>query len=96
MGSFLYQYYMYYFMERTLTVRRINTKLRARLKARAAARRMSVGEALNQAIEFWLKEENKESKKDIKELLKFKPIDFGSGSENLSLRIDEIIYGGSK
>jgi len=47
------------------------------------------------ALERWLGEDSeKKSRRSIAELLE--PIPFGKGSEHLSERIDDILYGGKE
>ena len=87
---------MYYIMEEMLTVRKVNKRVYTRFKARVSESRINLGTALTQAMEEWLRNKDKKNKKSLKKLMEFKPIDFGPGSEKISGRMDEIIYGGSK
>lgn len=78
--------------EQTLVVRRVNKAIYREFRAKALKQRMPVGRALSITMEEWLKAPS-ERPKDPKLLLKAKPIDLGSGSENISENIDELVYG---
>ena len=75
-----------------LVVRNINKQIYKKLKQKAVEEDISVGTALNEAIEYWLNAKTSRKRPNPKNFLKIKPVDFGEGSENLSLNIDEMLY----
>ena len=78
-----------------ITIREVDEELYRQAKARAALMGATVGCVVNMALERWLGEDSeKKSRRSIAELLE--PIPFGKGSEHLSERIDDILYGGKE
>ncbi|MEK6955023.1 MAG: hypothetical protein AABW52_00025 [Nanoarchaeota archaeon] len=78
-------------MKTQITVKEVEEKTFQELKSEAANMKMSIGAALTIAIESWLSS----IRKPKGSLLKWKPRDWGPGTENLSEQVDEIIYGDS-
>lgn len=72
------------------TVRNLDDDAYRALKARAALEGKTVGEAMSDAIRLYLSAPARKRKRSI---LDAAPIDFGPGTERLSERIDEIVYG---
>lgn len=77
-----------------IAVREVNTEVYCKFRAVALQEKIKVGVALTMAMQGWIIENNKKvKKKDIRNLLKIKPFDFGSNSEKLSEEIDDVLYG---
>jgi len=55
---------------------------------------MDMGEATTEALRLYLGK--KKEQKPKYRFLDLKPIDFGPGTENLSEKIDEVLYGGGE
>ena len=72
-----------------ITVKEVDEKAFQELKAQAAKNKMTVGAALTLAIETWLSS-TKRAKADLAEL---KAVSWGQGTERLSEKIDEALYG---
>jgi hypothetical protein len=85
---------MYYNGDKVdITIRDIDDELYRQAKARAALMETTIGRVLNLAIERWLEDEQRGSrKKGFTQLLS--PIRFGKGTEHASERVDELLYGG--
>jgi len=60
-------------------------------RAFVVKRGIDMGEATTEALRLYLR---KKKEKPKYRFLDLKPVDFGPGNENLSERIDEILYGG--
>ena len=72
-----------------ITVKEVDEEAFNELKSEAIKGKMNVGTALTLAMENW----TSSLKKTKDSLLKWKPVDWGPGTEHLSEQIDEIIYG---
>ncbi|HLC86468.1 MAG TPA: hypothetical protein VJG30_04240 [Candidatus Nanoarchaeia archaeon] len=72
-----------------ITVKEVEEKTFQELKAEAVRRKLTVGTALTLAIENWLSS----LKKPKESLLKWKPTNWGPGTERLSEQVDEVLYG---
>lgn len=75
-----------------VTVRNVDEDAYRRLKARAALEDRTVGEVLSEAIRSYVRGDLAPFEK-TGSLLDIEPVDFGPGTEQLSERIDEILYG---
>jgi len=64
-------------------------------KAAVASQGMTMGIAVSEALRLFAKQ-FKEKKGNKMSLLDLKPVDYGPGSENMSQRIDEVLYGWKK
>ncbi len=73
------------------TIRNLDEHAYRRLKAHAALHDLTVGEAINQAIEVYLSQAIKFEKTGS--FADLPSADFGPGNEDLSERVDEILYG---
>lgn len=73
----------------TISVRNVNDAIFEKFKREAKLRNMNLGEAITEAMSYWMK---KDAKKRLK-LHELPTFDFGPGSENLSENVDEILYG---
>lgn len=73
-----------------ITVRGLDEAVFRRFKAKAVEEGMKLGEALTQAMEMWIKQ--KSTGKKIR-LLEIEPLDWGKGTEKISIEIDRILYG---
>ncbi|MEK6811240.1 MAG: hypothetical protein AABX96_01895 [Nanoarchaeota archaeon] len=77
-----------------IAVREVNTEVYRKFRAVAIQEKIKVGMALTMAMQGWIIENNKKmKKKDVRNLLKIKPFDFGPNSEKLSEEIDDVLYG---
>lgn len=72
-----------------ISVRGVEEKLFKEFKSEAIKEGKKIGEALNEALELWIRMRRK--RKKFKMVLQ--PFDWGEGSERASLEIDEIVYG---
>jgi len=72
-----------------ISVRGVEDRLFKEFKAEAIKEGKKIGEALNEAIELWLRMR----KKRVKFKLKLEPFDWGEGNERSSMEVDEIVYG---
>ena len=75
-----------------ITIRNVKEDAIIELKAEAARERKNLGEAVTEAIEYWV-HQRKINKKKKGKFTDLKPIDFGSKSEHSSTDIDRIVYG---
>lgn len=64
-------------------------------KATVAREGMKMGKAVSQALRLFTRQVKQKPKKKMG-LLDLKPVDYGPGSENLSERVDEVLYGWKK
>ncbi|MBS3060377.1 MAG: hypothetical protein J4432_02615 [DPANN group archaeon] len=76
----------------TVCIRGIETGVYMMAKARSAELGISLGIAVNRALEKWAKEEK--PRKNPKEFLEFKPINFHIGSTDAISEIDKVLYEG--
>ncbi|MHB8396425.1 MAG: hypothetical protein ACYDAZ_04735 [Thermoplasmataceae archaeon] len=77
-----------------LVVRKTNKEIYKRFRQKALEENMNVGEALNQAMVYWLAKED-HKKPDVKKLLKLNGLIKTDKTVKWSEEIDEILYGGS-
>lgn len=82
-------------MTGSITVRGVNSSLWRELKIEAVREDLVVGEAVNLALENWLREHRAKGKKgQQKSFWDIKPIAFsGADARELSRKVDEILYG---
>jgi len=73
-----------------LTIRSLNESVFRKFKARAVEEGMKLGEALTQAMHIWIKQS---TNKPEGSLLDLETFDWGKGTEKISAKIDEIMYG---
>ena len=78
-----------------LVVRKINKEVYKRFRKKAMEENKTVGEALNQAMNYWLAREDELKGPDIKNIQKLNGLVKISDSVNWSVDIDEILYGDS-
>ncbi|MCW6170328.1 MAG: hypothetical protein LVQ96_04060 [Thermoplasmatales archaeon] len=78
-----------------LVVRKINKKIYKKFKQKAQEESKNIGEALNQAMSYWLTIESKAKQPDIRKLLKLNGIVKVDHTVNWSEDVDEILYGKS-
>ena len=77
-----------------LVVRKTNKEIYKRFKQKALEENMNVGEALNQAMNYWLaKEKNKTP--DVRRILKLNGLIKTNKTVKWSEEIDELLYGGN-
>lgn len=75
-----------------ITVRNVDEEALQNFKAEAVREKKTFGEALAEAILLWLEHKKLFQKKKAR-LSSSKPVDFGAGTETLSERVDEVLYG---
>lgn len=75
-----------------VTFRDVSEEALRELKMEAAREKKKLGEAVTEAIEYWV-HQRKINKKKKGKFTDLKPIDFGSKSEHSSTDIDRIVYG---
>ncbi|MBI5227754.1 hypothetical protein HY988_04160 [Candidatus Micrarchaeota archaeon] len=74
-----------------ITIRNVKEQALLELKAEAAREKKNLGEAVTEAIEYYVHNKKTFKKKGAK-FTDLKPVDFGKGSERWSTSIDEILY----
>lgn len=79
-----------------VAIRGVDEDILRKFRARAIEERMKMGEALNLAMKYWLKERNVTKEKLLKTKSIVKPFDWGKGTEKTSKEIDEILYGNKR
>lgn len=75
-----------------ITLRNMNKEVLQNFKAEAVREDKTFGEAAVEAFLMWLEHKKFFQKKKMR-LSDSKPVDFGPGTENLSERLDEVLYG---
>ena len=79
-------------MEKTfIGVRDVDGETFRKFRALAIGRKIKLGEALTDAMQKAIQEENSKPKK--MRLPKVKPFNWGKGTENTSKEVDKILYG---
>jgi len=76
-----------------VTVRGLDQAVYRRFKAKAVEEGLKLGEALTQAMKIWMEHR---SEKGRAKLVDVKPLNWGEGTEKISIEIDRILYGGGK
>ena len=76
-----------------ITIRDVDDIVFRNFKAEAVRDCTTLGNAVTMAMKLWL-EHYKKDKGKRKTLLDLKPFDWGEGTENSSLEVDDILYGG--
>jgi isoaspartyl peptidase/L-asparaginase-like protein (Ntn-hydrolase superfamily) len=71
-------------------IRDVNEETFRKFRSFAIEENMKIGEALNLAMKKMIND--KDNKKKKLGIINIKPIDFGSGTENSSEEIDNILY----
>jgi hypothetical protein len=74
-----------------ITIRGLDEAVFRRFKAKAIEEGMRLGEAVTQAMEIWIKRRRAKGRAS---LLEMEPLDWGAGTERLSIEIDRVLYGG--
>ena len=72
-----------------VSIKNVEDEVFREFKAESVREGLNVGKALTLAMKLWL--EKKEQKPSMK-LLKFKPANWGKGTERTSEEIDKILY----
>lgn len=73
------------------TIRNLDENAYRELKAKAALEGKSIGEAVSEAIRRYIGRSSELSRdRSLADLI---PTDFGAGSEHLSRRVDQTVYG---
>lgn len=82
-------------MTGSITVRGVNSSLWKELKIEAVRGDLVIGEAVNLALENWLREHRAKGKKGKqKSFWDIEPIAFsGADARELSRKVDEVLYG---
>ena len=78
-----------------LVVRKINKEIYKRFRQKALEENKNVGEALNQAMDYWLSKEKESGRPDIRNLSKLNGIIKTDRPVEWSKETDELLYGGS-
>ncbi|MEW5996457.1 MAG: hypothetical protein AB1657_02580 [Candidatus Micrarchaeota archaeon] len=78
--------------EINVTFRNVDRDVLQDFRAEAVRENRTFGQALAEALLLWLQHRRMARKKKMK-LSASKPLDFGPGTERLSERADEILYG---
>ncbi len=77
----------------TLVVRKIDKEIYKQFRQKAMEENKNVGEALNQAMGYWLAKEREYKGPDIKKMLKLNGLVKTGGKVNWSVDVDETLYG---
>ncbi|MHB1493784.1 MAG: hypothetical protein ACYCR7_08960 [Thermoplasmataceae archaeon] len=77
-----------------LVVRNANKEIYKRFRQKALEENMNVGEALNQAMNYWLVKE-KHKTTDVRRMLKLNGLIKTDKTVKWSEEIDELLYGGN-
>ena len=77
-----------------LVVRKTNKEIYKRFRQKALEENMNVGEALNQAMKYWLAKE-KHKKLDVRRMLKLNGLIKTNNTVKWSEERDELVYGGN-
>jgi hypothetical protein len=75
-----------------ITIRGLQESIFRRFKAKAVEDDMKLGDALSLAMEAWLKRGRTQAPKG--KLSDLKITNWGKGTENSSMEVDKIVYGG--
>jgi plasmid stability protein len=73
-----------------VTIRNLDEATFRALKARAALSGKTIGEMLNEALQAYLSRPESRKRRSLRELV---PEAYPEGNEDLSRRIDQIVYG---
>lgn len=76
-----------------VTFKNVDERVLREFKAEAVRESKKFGNALVEAIQFWLANKKTLSLKKKMKLSDIKPTSFGPGSENGSIEVDKIVYG---
>jgi hypothetical protein len=80
-----------------ITIRGVNPRFWRELKVEAVKEGLTAGEAVNIALEKWLRECKIKEKKRAKSFWDLKPFNYeGEDAGKLSMKIDEVLYGWKK
>ena len=79
----------------SLVVRNVNKELYRRFKEKAVEDNESVGQALNQAMHYWLAKRKEKGRPDIKTLAKLNGLIITRIRVDWSTEIDKTLYGES-
>jgi len=77
----------------TLVVRKVNKRVYKRFRQKALEEDTNIGEAVTEAMEYWLDVKQKKKKNDVKNLLKLNGIIKTAKKVNWSNQIDKTLYG---
>ena len=77
----------------TVSARGVDKQVYRKFKAKSVEMGLKTGTAMTLAMKEWVGKKEKKKKKVESFFDKLKPWDWGKGSENSSLEIDEVIYG---
>lgn len=75
-----------------VTFRDVDEEALRELKTEAAREKKKLGQAVTEAIEYWVHHRRIHKKKNGK-FTDLKPVNFGLGSEHSSTDIDKVVYG---
>jgi hypothetical protein len=78
-----------------LVIGKINKELYKKFKQKALEENKNIGEALNEAMSYWLTIESEAKKPDISNLLKLNGIVKVDHTVKWSKDVDKTLYGGS-
>ena len=78
-----------------LVVRKINKEIYKKFKKKTLEEIKNIGEALNEAMSYWLTIESEAKKPDIRNLLQLNGIIKVDHTVKWSADVDETLYGGS-
>jgi len=75
-----------------VTVRDVDEEVLRKFKAAITVDKMKMGQALTKAMKDWIRQKERSERIDSSQFLKFKPFDWGRGTEKTSKEIDDILY----
>ena len=78
-----------------ITIREVNARFWKELKVQAVTEGVTLGQAVNLALERWLREKAQPKKKKTKSFWDIKPVRLpGKDVPHYSSQVDEVLYGG--
>jgi hypothetical protein len=80
--------------ENTLVVRRVNRRVYKRFRQKALDEETNMGEAVTEAMEYWIEAKQRKKRINVKNLLKLNALIKTGKKVNWSTDIDKILYGG--
>ena len=75
-----------------ITVRNVDEEVLRKFKAVITVDKMKMGQALTKAMKDWIRQKERSERIDSSPFFKFKPFDWGKGTEKTSKEIDDILY----
>lgn len=78
--------------KKVITVRNIDEEVLRKFKVVIIINKMHMGQALTKAMKDWIRQKERSERIDSRLFFKFRPFDWGRGTEKTSKEIDDIMY----